>query len=148
MVVSTMRRIFLYLVLCLLACLLAAPSQVLAQVGAENSSQLDSLGTGSDKSLSFDSLLEESRLLLSGGRPIDARAKLQQALALRPNDYRPHMLLGQYYLFNVAHFKLAYRYLKTAEKHFSTVYGSDLDGSLSAANTLCCFIFFPKQNLI
>lgn len=115
---------------CFLGWLVAFPCVASAQVGTQDSSPSAVLGS-SNSTASFEELLEESRLLLGTGRPIDARAKLQQALAMRPEDYRPHMLLGQYYLFNVAHFKLAYRYLKTAEKHFSKTYGSDLDGSLS-----------------
>lgn len=78
----------------------------------------------------FEELLSESQELLLGGRPIDARAKLQKALKINPNDYRPHLLLGQYYLFEVGHFTLAYKYVRTAEELFSKRYGSDLNGTL------------------
>ncbi len=78
----------------------------------------------------FDQLIEEAQDLMKERRPIDARAKLQKALLINPNDYQPHMLLGQYYLFDVGHFTLAYRYLLTAETLFSKKYGSDRDGTL------------------
>ncbi|MCB0324686.1 MAG: tetratricopeptide repeat protein [Bdellovibrionales bacterium] len=99
-------------------------------LATEDSIAEESLLSENDASKSFEELLEESKFLLRSGRPIDARAKLQRALKMQPSDYRPHMLLGQYYLFNVAHFKLAYRYLKTAEKHFSRQFGNDLEGTL------------------
>lgn len=78
----------------------------------------------------FEALLTESQELLLSGRPIDARAKLQKALKINPNDYRPHLLLGQYYLFEVGHFTMAYRYIRTSEDLFTKRYGSDQDGSL------------------
>jgi len=67
---------------------------------------------------SFDELLAEAQELIVAKRPIDARAKLQKAMLLNPRDYRPPMLLGEYYLFDVGHFTLAYRYIRTAEDLF------------------------------
>ena len=78
----------------------------------------------------FDQLIEEAQDLMKERRPIDARAKLQKALLINPDDYQPHMLLGQYYLFDVGHFTLAYRYLLTAETLFSKKHGSDRNGTL------------------
>lgn len=80
---------------------------------------------GSDQSADYETLLLESQSLLMSGRPIDARAKLQQAMGINPNDFRVHMYLGQYYLFEVAHFKLAAKYLRNAEKLFMDAYGPD-----------------------
>ncbi len=75
-------------------------------------------------------LLDEARELFQGDHPIDARAKLQKALQLAPNDYRPHLHLGEYYLSKVAHFSLAYRYLNKAEELFEKKFGSDKDNTL------------------
>jgi tetratricopeptide (TPR) repeat protein len=63
-------------------------------------------------------------------RPIDGRSKLLKALQLAPKDYRPHMWLGRYYLSEVGHFQLAYRYLLTAEKLFEEQFGTDSNNSL------------------
>lgn len=71
-----------------------------------------------DSEKSFEELLDEAQELIVSKHPIDARAKLQKAMLLNPNDYRPPMFLGQYYLFDVGHFTLAYRYIRTAEDLF------------------------------
>lgn len=73
----------------------------------------------------FEELLLEAQGELSAGRPIDARAKLLQAVKLKPEDYRSYLLLGQYYLLEVSSFKLAYRYLKTADSKFTKEFGKD-----------------------
>lgn len=80
-----------------------------------------------DPNANYETLLFESQSLMLTGRPIDARAKLQQALTIKPKDFRVHMYLGQYYLFEVAHFKLANKYLRNAEKLFADDYGEDID---------------------
>lgn len=85
------------------------------------------IGQPSEK---FEELLEEAQELFLSKRPIDARAKLQQALQINSHDYRPYMYLGSYYLSEVAHFPLAYRYLRQAESLFQEKYGSDLNGTL------------------
>jgi tetratricopeptide (TPR) repeat protein len=65
-----------------------------------------------------DELLLESAELFAKEQPIDARAKLQEALRLSPKDYRVHLQLGAYYLTEVAHFRLAHKYLTQAEELF------------------------------
>ncbi len=66
----------------------------------------------------LEELLIEGNALIQSGRPIDGRAKLQQALQIAPKDFRPHMGLAEYYLIHVSHFKLAYRYVNTAMRLF------------------------------
>ena len=80
----------------------------------------------------LEDLLIEAETLTLQGHPIDARAKLQKALRLAPNDYRPHMMLGVYYLTEVGHFRLANQYLRQAEKLFLSVF--DVSNALSAEN--------------
>jgi len=82
-----------------------------------------------DAGKNIEQLLEEADTLLRTERPIDARAKLQRALALAPTDYRPYMKLGFYYLTEVGHFRLAYRYLKSAEKLFAKDSANSLPSS-------------------
>jgi tetratricopeptide (TPR) repeat protein len=81
---------------------------------------------------SVEGLIAEAQGLFMERRPLDARAKLQQALQLAPNDYRPNFYLGVYYLTEVAHFQLADRYLTRAEQLFRQDYGSELDGTLKS----------------
>lgn len=106
---------------CALVLGLGAVSPAVSAVPALDPSATDP--TAVDEGASFDTLLDEAQELLLTKRPIDARAKLQKALQMRPDDYRPHMYLGQYYLFEVGHFTLAYRYLLTAEELFMKAYG-------------------------
>ena len=76
-----------------------------------------------ESSYEAEKLLLEAQQLFAEKRSIDARAKLQKALKAAPKDYRPHMFLGAYYLGEVAHFRLAYRYLRQAEKLFEEQFG-------------------------
>jgi tetratricopeptide (TPR) repeat protein len=77
-----------------------------------------------------ESLVNEAQILFLERRPLDARVKLQEALKLDPNDYRPHFYLGVYYLSEVGHFQLADKYLTQSEELFRKVHGSDLDGTI------------------
>ncbi len=77
-----------------------------------------------------DELVSEAEALFRAEHPIDARAKLQKAIKLAPEDYRPQLLLGAYYLTEVGHFRLAFRYITAAEGLFQKKYGSDLDGTM------------------
>lgn len=77
----------------------------------------------------LETLLDEAQELFIQRKPIDARSKLLQALEKAPNDFRPHMLLGGYYLGEVGHFRMAYRYLRKAEELFEKQYGTDVTGS-------------------
>jgi tetratricopeptide (TPR) repeat protein len=94
-----------------------------AAVPAADPSASGSTAVEGETAENFEQLMDEAQELLLSKRPIDARAKLQKALLLNPNDYRPYMLLGQYYLFDVGHFTLAYRYIRSAEDHFMKAYG-------------------------
>ncbi|HMO18831.1 MAG TPA: transglutaminase domain-containing protein [Oligoflexia bacterium] len=75
-----------------------------------------------DHTMSNEELLEEAELLLRSGRGIDARSKFELLLTRMPNDHRPYFFLGQYYLTDVGHFKLAYRYLKKSREIFENRY--------------------------
>ena len=96
--------------------------------------QSDSELFNSDET-SLEQLLSEAEELQTAGRPIDARAKFQQAMKLAPKDYRPHMMLGQYYLFEVAHFKLAYQYIKAAVDLFEKEFGDENSDQLDELNS-------------
>ena len=113
-----------------LAAVLFTANVAYAVPGVPNTPQSGDSLLKEEPNKGFDQLIEEAQDLMKERRPIDARAKLQKALLINPNDYQPHMLLGQYYLFDVGHFTLAYRYLLTAEQLFSKKYGSDRDGTL------------------
>jgi tetratricopeptide (TPR) repeat protein len=77
----------------------------------------------SDKDKSASELLEEAQALLQDERPLDARTKLLLALSKEPKNYKPHMLLGGYYMVHVGHFRLALSYLKQARKLFEAEQG-------------------------
>jgi tetratricopeptide (TPR) repeat protein len=104
-------------------------SHVSAQVG-HSSNDFSLVPTPSEESV--DGLLAEAQGLFMEKRPLDARAKLQQALQIAPEDFRPNFYLGVYYLTEVGHFKMADRYLTKAEELFRQSYGSELDGTLRA----------------
>ena len=131
-----MRILKLYLqTTCVFVFLSLGTQQCLAQSGNDSgefnlSSPDPSFGLGASQGESVDSLVADSQLLFIERRPLDARAKLQRALQLAPDDYRPHFFLGVYYLTEVAHFKMADKYLSKAEELFRKEYGSELDGTL------------------
>ncbi len=77
----------------------------------------------------LETLLDEAQELFLQKKPIDARSKLLSALAKAPQDFRPHMMLGGYYLGEVGHFRMAYKYLRTAEDLFQKKYGKEPGGS-------------------
>lgn len=104
-------------------------SNCFAQVGQ---SPNDFSLTPSSSGESVESLLAQAQALFMEKRPLDARAKLQQAMQLAPEDYRPNFYLGVYYLTEVGHFQMADRYLSKAEELFKQTYGSELDGTLKA----------------
>lgn len=93
-------------------------------VPAENASGQDDSGKTPEQ------LIEEAEDLLRADHPIDARAKLQKAIKLDPENYKPNLMLGAYYLTEVGHFRLAFRYISAAERLFEKKYGSDVDGTL------------------
>lgn len=108
---------------------LALSSNCLAQVG-QSTNDFSLLPPSSGESV--ESLLAEAQALFMEKRPLDARAKLQRALQIAPDDYRPNFYLGVYYLTEVGHFQMADRYLSKAEELFKQTYGSELDGTLKA----------------
>jgi len=105
------------------------PNIVFAEVGQSTNDFTLVRPTSTD---SVEGLLAEAQLLFIERRPLDARAKLQQALQLAPEDYRPNFYLGVYYLTEVGHFQMSDRYLSRAEELFKQKYGSELDGTLKA----------------
>ncbi len=101
--------------------------------------------TSSDNDLqkTAEELIDEAKTLLLSRHPIDARNKLQTALQKSPDDYRPYLFLAQYYLVDVAHFKLAYRYVLTAEELFKKKYGEEInirDPELARQHGLLLFL--------
>ena len=88
---------------------------------------LEEQAATTDLNKTSDELLIEAIELMRDGKTIDARAKLEYALNKNPKDHRPYLFLGQYYLSEVGHFKLAYRYLKQARKLFEENNMQNLD---------------------
>ncbi len=72
----------------------------------------------SSNSQSIEEIIQEATVLFKEGKGIDARSKLENALTTNPEEYRLFLLLGQYYLAEVSHFKLAYKYIAKAKKLF------------------------------
>jgi Tfp pilus assembly protein PilF len=70
--------------------------------------------TQSDDSKSTDELISEATQALQDQRPLDARTKLLKALKKDPKAYRAHMLLANYYMVEVGHFRLSLKYAKQA----------------------------------
>ncbi|MBL7662061.1 hypothetical protein JNK13_04830 [bacterium] len=82
-----------------------------------------------EESSDVEQLIEQAAELFVAKRPIDARNKLLKAAEVAPNDFRPQMYLGEYYLAQVGHFRLALKYLKNAEQIFNALY-SDGKGNI------------------
>jgi tetratricopeptide (TPR) repeat protein len=73
--------------------------------------------------LSADDLVDRGAKLLIEQRSIDARTVLLKALEKNPKLFRAHILLSNYYLGSVGHFRLAQRYINRAKELFEEVYG-------------------------
>ncbi len=96
-------------------------------------------------------LLREGMLLYQTGRGIDARAKFEELLSLTPNDYKPYYHLGQYYLIDVGHFKLAYRYLKKARELFEnryTIMGSEFLSDFQLQNEYSILLYLVAESAL
>lgn len=65
-----------------------------------------------DADKSVRQLITEAYLLQRDERLLDARTKLLKALAKEPNNYLVHVMLADYYLRHVGHFRLALKYVK------------------------------------
>ena len=77
----------------------------------------------SDKNKSADDLIKEALTLQQDDRPLDARTKLLKALQKDPQAFEAHLLLADYYLRQVGHFRLALAYTKQAFKLFEAKAG-------------------------
>ena len=105
--------------------LLLFPSIALGIPGTSTRQQETNLEEQNPQSQDVNELIEQAENYLTEGHPIDARAKLTQAIKAAPEDYRAYLKLGQYYLFDISHFKLAIRYIKTAEEKFEKAFGKE-----------------------
>lgn len=76
-----------------------------------------------DANKSAIELLYESISLQSEGRLLDSRSKLLKALKKDPREIRVLMSLGDYYLRHVGHFRIALKYIKSAQKILIEDYG-------------------------
>ena len=72
--------------------------------------------TQEDSAKTPNQLVQEATQLLMDERPLDARSKLLLALKKDPNSFRVHFMLGNYYLTQVGHFRLALKYVKRAQE--------------------------------
>jgi tetratricopeptide (TPR) repeat protein len=127
-------------------------SQVQAIPGIEHESSYDhTLNPESFNDHDAEKLLQEGISLYESGRGIDARAKFEQLLALRPNDYQPYFHLGQYYLADVGHFKLAYRYLKKARELFEsthTIMGAEFINDFMLQNQYSLILYLVAESAL
>ncbi len=120
--IFVLQILFLAGIPCAPVCLQSAEAQTaLLPVAAEQQAE----GLDFAESNDIETLLEQAQTLFVLDRPIDARTKLQKALQVAPKDFRPHMLLGAYYLSEVGHFRLALAYLRTAEQLLNERFGPD-----------------------
>ncbi|MGI6524747.1 MAG: tetratricopeptide repeat protein [Bdellovibrionota bacterium] len=69
-----------------------------------------------DANKSAETLLQEGISLQMSDKLLEARTKFLKALQKDPNLLGAHLLLSEYYLRHVGHFKLALRYAKRAEQ--------------------------------
>lgn len=71
-----------------------------------------------DDTKSAQELLHEAQQLLSDDspRPLDARTILLKLLKREPKNFEAHILLAEYYMQFVGHFRLAMKYVKRAEQ--------------------------------
>lgn len=77
-----------------------------------------------DADKSAQELISEALVLQSDDRLLDARTKLLRALQKDPKEYTAHLLLADYYLRHVGHFRLALKYVKRAMALFKEKHGS------------------------
>ena len=94
---------------------------------------------------SFESLLFEAQSLLYSGHPIDARAKLLEAIALKPTEFQPYLLLADYYTRYVGHFRLAYKYAANAEKLFLEQHGPKETLSFAQQNVHTALLYARSE---
>ena len=78
---------------------------------------------GPSQAATVEELIGEAEQLFAAQKPIQARARLTRAIEVDRTDFRPYLLLCQYYLAQVGEFTIAYRYALTAEKLFLEKHG-------------------------
>ncbi|MDD2944192.1 MAG: hypothetical protein PHC51_14670, partial [bacterium] len=117
-------RITLCCLICSFLCSSLALAPLVSQAQDLSNRNLPTLSEGASQrqAKTVDELLEEAQDFFSADHPIDARANLLAALEKAPDDYRPQMMLGSYYLTTVAHFQLALRYLESARTLLEKTY--------------------------
>ncbi len=76
-----------------------------------------------DANKSAKQLVREALILQQSERFLDARTKLLLALEKDPGEFMAHLMLADYYLRQVGHFRLALRYTKQALSLFTQDYG-------------------------
>lgn len=84
--------------------------------------QDDSTDDARDDEKTADELIQDAIILQQDDRPLDARTKLLKALSKDPRAFRAHILLADYYLRHVGHFRLALNYVKQAQALFEAEY--------------------------
>lgn len=99
-------------------------SQVISQAYADSFTSLDpSLESGTDtdegdESKTAPELVKEANYLFLDDKPLEARVKLFKALEKDKSHYPTYILLGEYYIEHVGHFRLALKYIKRATELF------------------------------
>lgn len=143
---KNINSILLFLTLCI-----PHTSHAIPGIDTETSDTATSIETESSPKKSPETLLREGVLLYQTGRGIDARAKFEELLAVTPNDYQPYYHLGQYYLIDVGHFKLAYRYLKRARELFEdryTIMGPEFVENIKLQNEYSILLYLVAESAL
>ena len=68
-------------------------------------------------------LIKEATDLFLDEQPLEGRTKLLQAIQKDRNSYKAYMLLANYYLVNVGHYRLSLQYQTEAKKIFEKIKG-------------------------
>lgn len=76
-----------------------------------------------DRGKTAEELIAEAVALRQAERPLDARTKLLKALAKDPLAFQAHLLLADYYLREVGHFRLAFKYAARCRELFESKFG-------------------------
>lgn len=98
--------------------------ELIPQLQAESFTALDpEIGLDNNLSEEDDSktapeLVREANYLFLDEKPLEARVKLFKALEKDKNYYPTYILLGEYYIEHVGHFRLALKYIKRATELF------------------------------
>lgn len=103
---------------------MTSKSHIISQAHADSFTSLDPLidserdTDDGDDSKTAPELVREANYLFIDEKPLEARVRLFKALERDKNYYPTYILLGEYYIEHVGHFRLALKYIKRATELF------------------------------